>query len=282
MPTATRTLLDVTDPRAALRLIDRAAPGLRDQLEASLADALRGRPGAVRAYVRTYGALVESLLAALREARPDLLATDDEGRYRVQLADGRSSRAPVDLLRSFAADGPFSPWVHVKGPGPGLALDLLARARTLLPGVEPLPLPRSAAFPRLDDDPDALLRFTRRVALELQAGDSDLRRVRDTFGLSNTELAKLFGVSRQAAAGWLNEGPPAGREAKAACLAAIADILARPPQAGAHPRHRARAGSGLRGQEHARAHRRRPPRVAALLGARLVRLRGHRVIETAT
>ena len=51
--------------------------------------------------------------------------------------------------------------------------------------------------------------------------------MRDTFGLSKTELAKLFGVSRQAAAGWLDEGPPAGREAKAACLAAIADILAR-------------------------------------------------------
>jgi hypothetical protein len=227
MTTATRTLLDVTDTRAALRLIDRAAPGLRDQLEASLGDALGGRPGAVRAYVRTYGALVECLLAALREARPDLLTTDEAGGYRVQLADGRSSRAPVELLHSFAADGPFSPWVALMGTAAGLALDLVARARALLPGIEPLALPRAASFPRLDDDPDALLRFTRRVALELQIGGSDLRRVRDTFGLSTTELAKLFGVSRQAAAGWLDDGLPAGREAKAACLAAIADILAR-------------------------------------------------------
>jgi len=181
----------------------------------------------VRAYVRTYGALVERLLAALHEARPDLLAADETAGYRVQLADGRSSRAPVELLRSFAADGPFSPWVALRGPSAGLALDLLARARALLPGVQPLPLPRAATLPRLDEDPDALLRFTRRVALELYVGGSDLRRVRDTFGLSTTELGRLFGVSRQAAAGWLEDRPPAGRAAKAACLAALADVLAR-------------------------------------------------------
>lgn len=227
MPTATRTLLDVTDPRTALRLVDGVAPGLRDQLEASLIDALRGRPGAVRVYVRTYGALVDCLLGALHDVRPDLIARDEAGDLCVRHASGHCSRAPVDLLRGFAADGPFSPWVALKGPGAGLALDLLARARALLPGVQPLPLPRAASFPRLDDDPDALLRFTRRVALEFQAGEPDLRRVRDTFGLTTTELAKLFGVSRQAAAGWLSAGPPAARAPKSACLAAIADILGR-------------------------------------------------------
>jgi hypothetical protein len=227
MPTATVTLLDVVDLRAAVRLIDRAAPGLRDQLDASLKDALRGRPAAVRAYVRAYATLVERLLFAFHEARPDLVARDDAGDFVVQYAGGRRTKAPVDLLHGFAADAPFTAWVAAKGLGTGVALDLLARMRALLPGADPLPLPRAAVLPSLSDDPDALLRFTRRVARELQAGDSDLRHVRETFGLNVTEVGRLFGVSRQAAASWLAGEPPAARRPKAACLAAIADVLAR-------------------------------------------------------
>ena len=225
MKTATRSLLDVADLRAAVRLVDRAAPGVRDQLDAALTDALRGRPAAVRTYVRACTTLTARLLAAAHEARPDLLTRDDAGAYSVTYSPARSAGLPVELLHGFAADAPFSPWVAAKGLGAGVALHLLARLRALLPGVEPLPMPRGAGLPRLDD-PDALMAFARRVALELQSGGPDLQRVRDTFALSKTELAGLFGVSRQAAAGWLVDGPPAARRPKAACLAAIADILA--------------------------------------------------------
>jgi len=114
---------------------------------------------------------------------------------------------------------------HVVGDA-GVALDLLARARALLPGVEPLSLPAGASFPRLDD-PDALLRFKRLVAEAQQAGQSDLERARAVFGLSVTELGGLFGVTRQAAGLWLAGGPPAARRAKAATVAAIADVLVR-------------------------------------------------------
>jgi len=186
---------------------------------------LRGRPTGVRRYVRAHRELTERLLAAMHEARPDLVLRDDAGEYCVADPDGRCSRAGIELLRTFAADAPFSPWVKLKGPGTGVALDLLARARALLPGVEPLLLPADASFPRIDDDPEALLRFTRLVAQELQAEQSDLERVRSVFGLNVTELAGLFGVTRQAASLWLVDGPPSARLAKVASVAAVADIL---------------------------------------------------------
>jgi len=225
MQTLVMSVLDAADPKAAVAAIDAVAPGLRRRLSASLRDALRGRPAAVRRYVRTHRELIERLLAAMHEARPDLVVRDDAGEYCVANPDG-CSRASAELLRGFAADAPFSPWVQVKGLGTGVALDLLARARALLPGVEPLPLPPGAAFPRLDD-PDALLRFTRLVAAEQQAEPSDVEHARVVFGLSITELGALFGVTRQAASLWLVDGPPAARRAKAATVAAIADILAR-------------------------------------------------------
>jgi len=226
MTTLTLTVLDAADPKAAVVAIDAAAPGLRRRLSAALGPALCGRPAAVRRYVRAHRELTERLLAAMHEARPDLIARDAGGEYCVIHAGGRCSRTSIDLLRSFAADAPFSPWVQLMGPGTGVAVDLLARARTLVPGVDALLLPADAAFPRIDEDPDALLRFTRLVARELQAEPSDLKRAQEVFGLSITELAGLFGVTRQAASLWLIDGPPSVRLPKVASVAAVADIMA--------------------------------------------------------
>ena len=226
MTTLTLTVLDATNPKAAVAAIDVAAPGLRRRLGAALGPALRGRPAGVRRYVRAHRELAERVLAAMHEARPDLVIRDDAGEYCVAHADGRCSRTSIELLRSFAADAPFSPWVQSAGLGTGVALDLLARARALVPGVEPLLLPVDAAFPRLDDDPDALLRFTRLVVQELQAERSDLEHAQIVFGLSVTELGELFGVTRQAASLWLIDGPPSARLPKVASVAAVADILA--------------------------------------------------------
>ena len=225
MTTLTATVLDATDSKVAVKAIDAAAPGLRRRLSASLRDALRGRPAATRRYVAAHRELAERLLAAMHEAQPDLVVRDDSGEYCVAHPGG-CSRTSMDLLRTFVADAPFSPWVQHDGLGTGVALDLLARARALLPGVEPLALPAGASFPRLDD-PDALLRFTRLVAEAQQAERSDLERTRAVFGLSVTDLGGLFGVTRQAAGLWLADGPPAARKAKAATVAAIADVLAR-------------------------------------------------------
>jgi hypothetical protein len=227
MTTLTLTVLDAADPKAAVDAIDAAAPGLRRRIGAALVPALRGRPAGVRRYVRAYRELTERLLAAMQEDRPALVMRDGTGEYCVADSGGRYSRTGVELLRSFAAAAPFSPWVQLMGLGTGVALDLLARARAFVPGVEPLFLPAEAAFPLIDADPDALLRFTRLVAQELQAEQSDLERAQAVFGLTVTELAGLFGVTRQAASLWLVDGPPAARRAKAASVAAVADILAR-------------------------------------------------------
>jgi hypothetical protein len=225
MPTLTFTVLDAADPKDALAAIDAAAPGVRRRLSASLRDALLGRPSAVRRYVTAYGELTDRLLAAAHEVRPEVVLRDEGGEYRVARPGG-ASRSEVDLLRGFAADAPFSSRVRTRGLGAGVALDLLARMRALLPGIEPLPLPAGSAYPHLDD-PDALLRFMRLVAEAQAAERSDLERVRAVFGLSVTELGGLFAVTRQAAGLWLADGPPAARRAKAATVAAVADILAR-------------------------------------------------------
>lgn len=219
------SVLDGSDVEDLLRIVDAAAPELRRRLGTSLGDALRGRPAAVRRYVAAYGELVDALLASAHEARPDLVVRDDAGEYCV-VHDQSCSRAPVELLRSFAADAPYSAWVRAKGLGAGAILDLIARLRALLPGTQPLPLPAGGSVPQHAGEAEALLRFARLVAEAQLAERSDLERVRAVFGLNITELGALFGVTRQAAGLWLTDAPPPARRAKAAAVAAIADLLA--------------------------------------------------------
>jgi len=223
--TLVTSVLHGADAEAVLRSVDVAASGLRRRLGTSLGDGLRGRPAGVRRYVTAYGELVDVLLALVHDAHPEIVVRDDAGEYCVADAGG-CSRAPVELLRSFAADAPFSVWVRARGLGAGVVLDLVARLRALLPGAEPLPLPARASLPGYAGEAEALLRFTRLVAQAQEAERSDLERVRAVFGLSITELGALFGVTRQAAGLWLTDGPPAARRAKAAAAAAIADLLA--------------------------------------------------------
>ncbi len=49
--------------------------------------------------------------------------------------------------------------------------------------------------------------------------------VSETFELSETELGRLFGVSRQAVGQWRERGVPSNRMAKLATVAAICDLL---------------------------------------------------------
>src|SRR5215211_5343469 len=52
-----------------------------------------------------------------------------------------------------------------------------------------------------------------------------LDRIEDAFELSNTQLAGLFGVRRQALDGWRERGVPGARLEKATTVAEIADLL---------------------------------------------------------
>src|SRR4051794_25618498 len=49
--------------------------------------------------------------------------------------------------------------------------------------------------------------------------------VAETFELSETELGRLFGVSRQAVGQWRERGVPSSRMSKVATVAAIGDLL---------------------------------------------------------
>jgi hypothetical protein len=49
--------------------------------------------------------------------------------------------------------------------------------------------------------------------------------IAETFELNETELGRLFGVSRQAVGQWRERGVPSNRMAKVATVAAIGDLL---------------------------------------------------------
>jgi len=73
------------------------------------------------------------------------------------------------------------------------------------------------------DSPEWLSAFL--SALEAQTLGSQFRRTLDVWGLSASEAARLFGVSRQALSKWLTQGLPAERLETAANLAAAGDLL---------------------------------------------------------
>lgn len=73
------------------------------------------------------------------------------------------------------------------------------------------------------DDPAWLAAFT--GELEARATAGQLPRVLRVWGLSATEAARIFGVSRQAFAKWGRAGVPAERLAAVGDLAAATDLL---------------------------------------------------------
>lgn len=78
---------------------------------------------------------------------------------------------------------------------------------------------------RTHGDPDALRQLLDRLDHELSAGPLD-RTVR-LWDISVADLGRMFGVSRQAAAKWLADGPPAARRDDIALLDEITDLLDR-------------------------------------------------------
>ncbi len=225
---ATRiSLINAATTTSAVKAVEAAAPGMSQELEDVLSVALTGRPSAARKYVRTYARLTTQLLDGMRLLRPDLVLRDDEGQLCISIDnEGACSRAPVQLLMQFAAEAPFSPWVSLLGEGSGVALEVLSRARATLPGLKPLALPRRAVPPDLHYRPEGLVRFVKLVQREVEEGTPDLERIKDVFALTNTELAHLFGVQRQAVGQWLSDGPPPARAEKVATVAQVSDVLA--------------------------------------------------------
>lgn len=64
-------------------------------------------------------------------------------------------------------------------------------------------------------------------ALEERRSGRELERLRDRWGLTRVELARCFGVSRQALTKWEAAGVPPERAPEVAELAAATDVLVR-------------------------------------------------------
>ena len=191
------------------------------ELDQLVPAAIAGRPAAIRGYVSATRRLIHRLLAAA------VVET-----------------VPVALFESFlelgALEAPFSPWVSRYGPGKGSALLFVSRLRMALPGSTPLPVPQRDADLRHGQEVGAeeFARFVRRVSELLRIWSdsiSQLERVRQLFDLSNSELGRLFGASRQAATVWLEKGVPPARLPKLKTVLNIAELLQRKLKPGRLP-----------------------------------------------
>jgi DNA-binding XRE family transcriptional regulator len=227
------TVLSETAPEVVADAAEEiAGTALRD-IEASVADALEGERLHVRAYVDAFRVLEYSILHALSKARPDLIVMDEAhnsfGAPDTR-ASGQSGGESVPWLKAAleqeAMSAPFSQWVGSLGLGRGTAVAFVAQLRSLLPGTKPLDPPREHHLPSwLLGDQEAV-DFYRAVSDELACSQAPLQRVTSALDINRTELARLFGVRRQAIEQWERRGVPGERQEKLATLDAIVDLLA--------------------------------------------------------
>jgi transcriptional regulator with XRE-family HTH domain len=234
--TADLSALLTVRPEGVLTLIDRLLGQTRRRLASRLREALQ-EPSArtVERYVRDYHEAGLTIARGLDQATAE-------------------TPAPLTVLLDLAAaEAPYSPWVIDHGPD-GVWLDLVARLRRDHDDAEPLPEPQLSVEARREWErrlEPSLLRFHRHVLRALARRDDTppLERVQRALDLSVTDLGRLFGVSRQAAAKWLESGDvPADRQGKLASVAAVCDLLERKLKPGRLPgvaRRRAETWGGL-------------------------------------
>jgi transcriptional regulator with XRE-family HTH domain len=162
------------------------------------------------------------LVRRWREARRVLTGYLAEHHPELRLPP--SLAADLDRALPAALD---SPWVAEYGLTRGLALRMVAVLRhDLAPQTPPLSPPPSALAKaeQMWSDESEWGPWLARVEAALAAEPpSAPEQVREAYGLSEADLARLFGVTRQAVAQW-QEFPPAKR-AKAATVLSVADLL---------------------------------------------------------
>ena len=161
---------------------------------APLTAALHGDEASARAYARAWRRLVRDVLGE---------------------PDGVPPTA-VDVLDQLAVTAPFAPG------GPIAAL--MSAAGGIIGAVPARPLEIEPA-----DLPAPLeyQRFSRIVLLELSGAGTGLEPLAAAWQLSVTDVARLFGVARQAVQQWLDAGVPSARQPKLAVILRIADLLDR-------------------------------------------------------
>jgi DNA-binding XRE family transcriptional regulator len=233
MTTATRSrasqLLRARDPERVRLALHELDGGHRvAELRSLLTAALDGSDEAAREYVRGYRELASALLDEAHSRTPDLTVRLDDGSIALVDVNGHPTRAPVEALATAAAESPFGPCADSFELGDAVALDLTSRVRQLV-GLRGLDAPARSGGVHVPVGDVAAQRFLRRVRHHLNHPDAEepLQRVMDAFGLSKTQLGRLFGVRRQAIDSWLERGVPGERQEKLQTLVALADLLER-------------------------------------------------------
>jgi hypothetical protein len=163
------------------------------EVERALPRALRGEAAAARRYAKAWRALVRSLLA-----------TRDAGAAAADVLDHVALTAP------FHPDGPLQALLSATS---GIIEDMRPSAVSSPPA--PLPAP-------LDYE-----RFTLAVLQELSGPGQELARLTTGWQLSISDVARLFGVTRQAVQQWLDDGIPAARQPKLLQILRIGELLER-------------------------------------------------------
>lgn len=166
-------------------------------MERALPRALRGEAAAARRYAKAWRGLVRALLAS-----------------------HAAGAAAADVLDHVALTAPF----HPEGPIHALlsaASGIIGGMRPSAVSSSPAPLPAPLDYER----------FALAVLHELSGPGSELARLMAGWQLSVSDVARLFGVTRQAVQQWLDDGVPAARQPKLLQILRIADLLERNLQA---------------------------------------------------
>ena len=194
------------------------------RIDEVLPRALKGQYDYAREYVAEWRHAAESILGSIVESSPDLVAKTADGFILVEL---KSSLPLMRVLDNAADDAPFTPWVTKYGLGKGTVAGLLAQIRLCLPQVSPLQPPENIGLPRHELGDEQFKRFSRAVHAAVDRVEDPLLRVKELFGLSNVELAQLFGVKRQAVEQWMMESTPSSRLTKLEAILRIGECLER-------------------------------------------------------
>ena len=164
------------------------------QVLAELPAALSGDEAAARRYARAWHELVRELLAS----RPNAPA------------------AAADVLDLVALTAPFAAGGPLRALMSAASGILPSKSRSAPPTV-PLEIPDTLDYQR----------FARVVLQELSGAGTGLERVMAAWQLSVTDVARLFGVARQAVQQWLGQGVPPARQPKLTALLRLAELLER-------------------------------------------------------
>ncbi len=164
---------------------------LLEEVVAFLPRALAGDEAAGRRYARAWRRLVHAVVP------------DD------------SPAAAAVILDHLALTAPFDPG------GPARALVSVASGIIgpvpIATDTGPAPLPQALDYQR----------FSRTVLAEISGAGTGLERLLAGWQLGISDVARLFGVSRQAVQQWLDDGVPPSRQPKLQDVHRIADLLER-------------------------------------------------------